>query len=70
MTSISLCRNIPLSIASTKDGKTNIDTTVLLQDREATIAIDTRKPFKLNAGTTGVCECLRFKLDWHLSGYL
>ncbi|KJA27394.1 hypothetical protein HYPSUDRAFT_131428 [Hypholoma sublateritium FD-334 SS-4] len=50
--------NIPLSISSTKDGKANVDTTALLQEREMTIALDTSKPFKLNAGTTGVFRVL------------
>lgn len=58
MNSISVRRNIPLSILSTKNGKANVDTTALLQERETTIALDTSKPFKLNAGTTGVCESL------------
>lgn len=51
-----VCRNIPLSISSAQDGKAFVDTAALLQEREATITLDTSKPFKLNAGTTGVCE--------------
>jgi aminopeptidase 2 len=40
---------------STKDGKSTVDRTAILQTRETTITLDTSKPFKLNGGTTGVC---------------
>ena len=49
------CRNIPLSLLSTKNGKSSVDKTAILQARETTIPLDTSQPFKLNAGTTGVC---------------
>jgi aminopeptidase 2 len=50
--------NVPLCLASTKDGKTTVDKTAILQEREKTIELDTSKPFKLNAGTTGVYRVL------------
>ena len=37
-------------------GKTTVDRAVL-SEREGSYAIDTSKPFKLNAGTAGVCAC-------------
>ena len=51
-------RNIPLSLLSTKDGKSSVDTTAILQEREKTIPLDTSQPFKLNAGTVGVCTSI------------
>ncbi|KAF8311309.1 hypothetical protein DL93DRAFT_2229778 [Clavulina sp. PMI_390] len=45
---------IPLSVLSTDSGKPSIDRSVVLQDRESTLSIDTSKPWKLNAGTSGV----------------
>ncbi|KAF5326661.1 hypothetical protein D9619_004256 [Psilocybe cf. subviscida] len=50
--------NVPLNITSTKDGKTSVDKTVLLKEREAKISLDTSRPFKLNSGTTGVYRVL------------
>lgn len=64
-----LSRNIPLSLSTTKDGKTTVDTTALLRKREDTFALDTSQPFKLNAGTTGVCErrdCFSSPMDTHV----
>jgi hypothetical protein len=53
-----LIRYIPLNVLSTDDsGKASIDRKVVLEGREITIPVDTSKPFKLNAGTSGVCEC-------------
>lgn len=49
-------RNIPLSILSVKDGQAILDKSAILQEREKNIPLDTSKPFKLNAGTTGVCK--------------
>ncbi|KAF8969809.1 leucyl aminopeptidase [Flammula alnicola] len=50
--------NIPLSLLSTKDGKSSVDTSAILQERQTAIALDTTKPFKLNADTTGVYRVL------------
>jgi aminopeptidase 2 len=50
--------NVPLNIASTKNGKTSVDKTVLLKERETKISLDTSHPFKLNSGTTGVYRVL------------
>lgn len=53
--------NIPLSILTfDASGKTIIDKTAVLDSRESTFALDTSKPYKLNAGTNGVCECHSF----------
>lgn len=49
-----------MNITSTKDGKTSVDKTVLLKEREAKISLDTSRPFKLNSGTTGVCTYFRY----------
>jgi len=47
--------NIPLSLLSVdQSGKITMNKTIMLEEREKTIAIDTSKPFKLNAGTVGV----------------
>ena len=40
-----------------ENGKGIVDRTLVLRDREMTIPLDTSQPFKLNAGTTGVCKC-------------
>jgi len=49
-------RNIPLSILSVKDGQAVVDKSAILQEREKNFPLDTSKPFKLNAGTAGVCK--------------
>jgi aminopeptidase 2 len=50
-------RYIPLSVLSTDStGKMTIDRQPVLETRERTLTLDTTKPFKLNAGTSGVCE--------------
>lgn len=50
-------RNIPLSIFSVDgSGKGSINRSAVLDTREASFELDTSKPFKVNAGTTGVCE--------------
>lgn len=50
-------RSVPLSLLTTDtNGKAKIDRSLLLDQREITIPLDTSKPFKLNAGTTGVCQ--------------
>ncbi|KAJ3908537.1 leucyl aminopeptidase [Lentinula edodes] len=58
--------NIPLSILTfDASGKTIIDKTAVLDSRESTFALDTSKPYKLNAGTNGVYRVLYE--DAHLS---
>jgi hypothetical protein len=37
-------------------GQARVDNRALLETREAEFALDTTKPFKLNADTNGVCE--------------
>lgn len=50
-------RHVPLGIKSVDaEGKVSVDRTIVLTEREADISLDTSRPFKLNAGTTGVCE--------------
>jgi aminopeptidase 2 len=53
---------IPLTLLSTdpKTGKTTIDRQIVINEREIDIDVDTTKPWKLNAGTVGVCKSLRF----------
>jgi aminopeptidase 2 len=60
-----LCRNVPLAIVTDKDGKPSIENTPLLTERATHIGLDTSKPFKLNAGTAGVC----MSCCWFLSFY-
>lgn len=49
--------NIPLSILSVDaNGKSTVDKTAVLDTREKTFTLDTSKPYKLNAGTNGVCK--------------
>lgn len=46
---------IPLQLRSTDaSGKSSIDSALILREREAEFALDTSKPFKLNANTNGV----------------
>ena len=37
-------------------GQARVDNGALLETREAEFALDTTKPFKVNADTNGVCE--------------
>ncbi|KAG8687839.1 Aminopeptidase 2 mitochondrial, partial [Ceratobasidium sp. 395] len=47
--------HIPLSLLSTDaNGKTTVDHSIVLSEREASFKLDTSKPWKLNAGTVGV----------------
>jgi aminopeptidase 2 len=47
--------HIPLSLLTTDaSGKTKVDHTLVLSEREMDIKLDTSKPWKLNAGTVGV----------------
>ncbi|KAG9085108.1 Aminopeptidase 2 mitochondrial [Ceratobasidium sp. UAMH 11750] len=47
--------HIPLSLLSTDaNGKTSVDHSIVLSERETDIKLDTSKPWKLNAGTVGV----------------
>jgi aminopeptidase 2 len=49
--------NIPLSILTVDaSGKPAVDKAAVLDTREKTFTLDTSKPYKLNAGTNGVCE--------------
>lgn len=53
--------SIPLSILTVDaNGKPTVDETAVLDTREKTFAVDTSKPFKLNAGTNGVCKFWSF----------
>lgn len=49
---------VPLALLTTTNNKVNIDKSVVLDTREKRFAIDTSKPFKLNAGTYGVYRVL------------
>jgi aminopeptidase 2 len=52
-------RNVPLStITKNNHGTSIIDRSHILSKREAMLDLDTSRPFKLNVGTTGVCELL------------
>ncbi|KAG0705166.1 hypothetical protein DFH29DRAFT_907854 [Suillus ampliporus] len=48
---------VPLALLTASD-KVSVDNSVVLDTREKTLAIDTSKPFKLNAGTYGVYRVL------------
>jgi len=49
-------RTIPLAILTAdEEGKVTVDKSAL-ETREAFFQVDTRRPFKLNAGTYGVCR--------------
>jgi len=49
-------RTIPLAVLTVDEtGRQSIDKTAVLTARETTLPIDTSKPYKLNAGTYGVC---------------
>ena len=53
---MSTTRTIPISLLTvSKDGKPSIDKQAVLDTREKTVELETNKPFKLNADTTGVC---------------
>ncbi|OAX41307.1 hypothetical protein K503DRAFT_848469 [Rhizopogon vinicolor AM-OR11-026] len=49
---------VPLALLTAGSDKVKVDNTVVLDTREKTLAIDTSKPFKLNAGTYGVYRVL------------
>ena len=60
-------RTVPLFLLSAdENGKVNVDKSAVLAERETSIAIDTSKPFKLNADTNGVCEypCALFCIEF------
>ena len=60
--------HIPLSLLTTdSSGKSSVNRSVLLDQREATIPLDTSKPFKLNADTVGICSYPFFYL-FHTKG--
>ncbi|KAJ7905297.1 leucyl aminopeptidase [Mycena olivaceomarginata] len=51
--------NVPLSILTTApNGQVKTDKSAILEEREKDITLDTRRPFKLNAGTVGVYRVL------------
>lgn len=53
--------NIPLSILTVDaNGKTTINESAVLDAREKAFTLDTSKPYKLNAGTNGVCTSCCF----------
>lgn len=53
-------RKIPLNILTTDaNGKSTIDRSIVLSEREATYKIDTSRPYKINAGTSGVCQYMK-----------
>ena len=60
-------RNVPLAILSVQDGKPVVDKSPVLRERETTISLDVSKPFKLNAGTNGVCAYLSAECSLQLS---
>jgi aminopeptidase 2 len=45
-------------LSTDAQGKAVIDRRAVLDKRETELKLDTSKPFKLNAGTVGVCQCL------------
>jgi aminopeptidase 2 len=57
--------DVPLSLLTVDGaGKPHIDRRALLSTRETTLKVDTSKPFKLNAETTGVCEPFFLSFDY------
>ncbi|KAF9533367.1 hypothetical protein CPB83DRAFT_845145 [Crepidotus variabilis] len=50
--------NVPLGIVAEKDGERSVDCSSLLSERVVHVKLDTSKPFKLNAGTSGVYRVL------------
>lgn len=52
-----LLRAVPLSLLTVDgNGKASVDKAAILDSREKKITIDISKPYKLNAGTSGVCS--------------
>lgn len=52
-----LVRTVPLSLVTTDaSGKPQVDRAIVLDEREKFIPLDTSNSFKLNGGTTGVCQ--------------
>lgn len=57
---LTLCRTLPLNLLIVdNEGKSILNTAALLDEREKFIPLDTSKPFKLNADTTGFCKLRR-----------
>jgi len=49
--------HVPLQLRSTDAaGKSTVDSTLILREREAQFALDTKGTWKLNANTNGPCE--------------
>ena len=65
-------RTVPLALTSAgPDGKPAINSSLILDTREKTFPLDTTKPYKLNANTTGVCMssiCISVVLELTSSG--
>ncbi|KAI0633685.1 hypothetical protein C8Q77DRAFT_1157857 [Trametes polyzona] len=54
--------SIPLNLLTiSEDGSPDIDSSVLLTERERFIPLDTNRAFKLNAGTTGSRHWIRYE---------
>lgn len=53
-----------------KNGEATINKSAVLDERQNSFSIDTSLPFKLNAGTTGFCECWFVLATAKLSGYI
>jgi aminopeptidase 2 len=47
---------VPLSLLTVDQSGKSIVKSAIMEEREKTVAIDTKKPFKLNGGTVGVCK--------------
>ena len=61
-------RTVPLALISAgPDGKPTINNSLILDTREKTFPLDTTKPYKLNAKTTGVCmSSILYQPSWSL----
>jgi len=58
-TLLNLDRKIPLNLlAVNQNGESRIQRDIVMTAREETYEIDTTRPYKLNAGTSGVCAFL------------
>jgi len=54
---------VPLALLTAGGDQAKVDNSIVLDTREKTIDIDTSKPFKLNAGTYGVCKFSFLSID-------
>ncbi len=54
---LTLSRTLPLNLLVVdNEGKSLLNKATLLDEREKFIPLDTSKPYKLNADTTGFCK--------------